>query len=339
MKLLVTGGCGFIGSHFVRFALNRWPECRVTVLDKLTYAGNRANLEDLIHDNRLRFVRGDICDAGLVQAEVDGCSAILNFAAETHVDRSIQDSGSFVRTDVEGTRVLLDAGRHEGVERFLQVSTDEVYGDVPPDERVTEQAPLRPRSPYAASKAAGDLMVGAYHTTFGMDTVVTRSSNNVGPYQFPEKLIPLFVTNAFDSIPLPVYGDGMQERDWLHVEDHCSALAVILLSGGAGETYNVGSGSEWRNKDVVAQIVRLTGASPSLIRHVEDRPGHDRRYAMDCTKVLSLGWRPQWEFMDALESTVEWYRRHEPWWRECRSGAFEAFYESQYGPRLPEASA
>ncbi len=338
MKLLVTGGAGFIGSNFVRHALERWPDCRITVLDKLTYAGNLENLTGVSADPRFAFVHGDICDSTLVRAGAAGCDAILNFAAETHVDRSIHSSGDFVRTDVEGTRTLLDAALECGVGRYIQVSTDEVYGDMPPGRRAAEESPLRPRSPYSASKAGGDLMVQAYHVTYGLDTVITRSSNNYGPYQFPEKLIPLFVTNAFQGAPLPVYGDGLQYRDWIYVDDHCRALCLILEKGATGESYNVGTEVERPNIDVVDEIVRLTGADRSTVTYVEDRPGHDRRYALDCTKLRKLGWQPETSFAEGLAATVAWYQANEPWWRSSRDGAFQQFYELQYGNRLQKAS-
>ena len=338
MKLLITGGAGFIGSNFVRHAFARWSDVHVVVLDKLTYAGSLDNLADVRSSSRFTFVHGDICDGDLVRSTVGGCDAIVNFAAETHVDRSIHDSGDFVRTDVEGTRTLLDAALESGVKRYVQVSTDEVYGDMDEGQRATEQSPLCPRSPYSASKAGGDLMVQAYHVTYGLDTVVTRASNNYGPYQFPEKLIPLFITNAFQGTALPVYGDGRQYRDWLYVEDHCRALVLILEHGKSGESYNVGTQIERPNIDVVAEIVRLTGADGSTVTHVADRPGHDRRYAMDCSKLEKLGWRPQMDFDEGLATTVDWYRSNEDWWRTARDGTFQEFYDLQYGNRLQEAT-
>ncbi|HZT96027.1 MAG TPA: dTDP-glucose 4,6-dehydratase [Chloroflexota bacterium] len=338
MRLLVTGGAGFIGSNFVRLALAGRADISVTVLDKLTYAGNRENLAGLDEDGRLHFVQGDICDASLVHDLIGDVDAIINFAAETHVDRSIQASGDFVRTDVEGTRTLLDAARTKGV-RHVQISTDEVYGDIAAPLRSDETAPLRPRSPYSASKAAGDLMVQAYVHTYGLDAIITRCSNNYGPFQYPEKLIPLFITNALEGLPLPVYGDGMQERDWLFVDDHCRALMLLLESGQPGEIYNIGSELERPNLEVVNAIVRLTGADPAIIRHVVDRLGHDRRYALDCSKLHSLGWSPAVSFADGLGATVEWYRAHESWWRSCRSTAFDTYYAGQYGERLETARA
>jgi dTDP-glucose 4,6-dehydratase len=338
MKLLVTGGAGFIGSNFARYALQRWTDCEVVVLDKLTYAGRLENLAGALKDPRLTFVQGDICDAELVCTALSGCDAILNFAAETHVDRSIQSSDDFVRTDVEGTRTLLDAALDDRVKRYVQISTDEVYGDMPQELRATEESPLRPRSPYSASKAGGDLMVQAYHATFGLDAIITRCSNNYGPYQFPEKLIPLFITNAFQGSALPVYGDGLQYRDWIYVEDHCRALALLLEKGTAGESYNVGTEVERPNIEVVEEIVRLTGAERSTIAQVDDRPGHDRRYALDCSKLRNLGWQPKTRFADGLAATVDWYKSNESWWRSARDTTFQQFYDIQYGKRLQKAT-
>jgi dTDP-glucose 4,6-dehydratase len=339
VRLLVTGGAGFIGSNFVRSTLRGRPDWHITVLDKLTYAGNLGNLAPVIDDPRLRFMRGDICDPETVRDAMSSCTHVLNFAAETHVDRSILDPGAFVRTDVEGTRVLLEAARDLGVERYLQVSTDEVYGDVEAPRRSREDDALCPRSPYSASKAGGDLMVGAYHATYGLPTLITRGSNTYGPYQYPEKLIPLFVTNALDDQPLPMYGDGMQRRDWLHVDDHCNGIAAVLLHGQPGEIYNLGVGSERPNREVIDRIVALTGVDPGLVRSVPDRPGHDRRYALDITKARALGWEPQISFDDGLTSTVTWYREHREWWQPIKSGAFRSYYQAQYERRLAESEA
>ncbi|MDQ2742255.1 MAG: dTDP-glucose 4,6-dehydratase [Chloroflexota bacterium] len=334
MNLLIPGGAGFIGSNFVRYALDRWPNCRVTVLDKLTYAGNLANLAEVEDDPRFRFVRGDICDPEMVRAAMAGCSQVVNFAAETHVDRSILSARDFIRTDVEGTQVLLEAARAFGVERYLQVSTDEVYGHVDHPHRTDEEAHLAPRSPYSASKAAGDLMVGAYHTTFGVPTLITRGSNTYGPYQYPEKLIPLFVTNAIRGLPLPIYGDGRQMRDWLYVEDHCAGIATVLERGTPGQIYNIGQGSERPNLEIIQEIIRLTGCDPALTRHVVDRPGHDRRYALDTSKTRALGWSPSWTLDTSLEPTVRWYQNHRAWWESLQDEAFRAYYRQQYEERL-----
>lgn len=338
MKLLVTGGAGFIGSNFVRAAFERWPDCRITVLDALTYAGNIANLAAVWEHPHFHFIRANICDQRAVREAMSDCTHVLNFAAETHVDRSILDAGAFVQTDVEGTRVLLEEARRCGIERYLQVSTDEVYGHVEPPHRSREDDPLQPRSPYSASKAGGDLMVGAYHVTYNLPTLVTRGSNTYGPYQYPEKLIPLFVTNALDGLPLPVYGDGRQMRDWLNVADHCSGIATVLEAGTPGGIYNIAAENERPNMEVVEQIVRLTGCAPSLIRHVEDRPGHDRRYALDSTKLRQLGWRPARSFEQGITETVEWYRAHRAWWEAIKDDRYRAYYEAQYGRRLAESA-
>jgi len=338
VRILVAGGAGFIGSHFTRLALRTWPAAEVIVLDTLTYAGNLANLEDLRSDARFSFVRGDICEPDTAATSMAGCSHVVNFAAETHVDRSILESGSFVRTDVEGTRVLLEAARQAGVTRYLQVSTDEVYGDLPAGRRAAEDDPLQPRSPYSASKAGGDLMTLAYHATFGLPVLITRGSNTYGPNQFPEKLIPLCITNALEGRPLPVYGDGSQQRDWLFVDDHCRGIAAVLEGGEPGTIYNLGAGVERPNLEVVRRIVALTGSDPSLIRHVPDRPGHDRRYALQTDRIQSLGWAPQVPFEEGLAATVEWYRAHPEWWQPLKRGEFEHYYRRQYASRLEEST-
>src|SRR6266851_5100923 len=323
MRVLVTGGAGFIGSQFVRRLVEQGEH--VAVLDKLTYAGNRANLEGVEHE----FHHGDIADPDAVARAAQGCDAIVNFAAETHVDRSILGPAEFILTDVLGTQVLLDYARHNGIQH-LQVSTDEVYGDIPLDaEPCTEAAPVRASSPYSASKAGGDLQVLAYVRTYGVDALITRGANTYGPRQYPEKFLPLFITNAFEGEQLPVYGDGRQSREWLHVEDHCAAIEIALRTGGAGEVYNVG-GQERENMEVVRRILDLTGASPDLVRHVEDRPGHDRRYSVDSAKLRELGWAPQHSFDAALAVTVEWYQTHREWWEPIKSGEFRAYYEQQY---------
>ena len=334
--VLVTGGAGFIGSNLVRYLRRERPGWTVVNLDKLTYAGNLESLADLRNDGGHLFVRGDIANADLVehlceQHEVD---AILNLAAESHVDRSILGPGIFVETNVSGTQVLLEAARRAGVRRFVQVSTDEVYGSLGAEGRFSEASSLRPSSPYSASKTAGDLLALAYHHTFGLDVVVTRCSNNYGPYQFPEKLIPLMIANALDGKKLPVYGDGMQVRDWIHVEDHCAALLAALERGKAGEVYNVGSDNEWPNLQIVQQLLRILRKPESMIEHVKDRPGHDRRYAIEARKARSeLGWAPRIPFADGLQRTVDWYVANRTWWDRVRSGEYRAYYEKNYGAR------
>jgi dTDP-glucose 4,6-dehydratase len=333
--LLVTGGCGFIGSNFVRHILAADPEVHVVNFDCLTYAGNPANLADLAGEPRYRFVRGDITDREAVRAAVGGgVQAVLNFAAESHVDRSIQDSGPFVRTNVLGTQVLLDAAREFGVGRYVQISTDEVYGSLGPAGYFTEDTPLAPNSPYAASKAAADLLVRSYVHTFGLPAVITRCSNNYGPYQFPEKLVPLFITNLLRDEPVPVYGDGQQVRDWIHVRDHCAAVEQVWRSGRPGEVYNIGGRSERTNLQLTHLLLGLLGKPQSLIRYVQDRPGHDRRYAIDCSKVeRDLGWRAQVPLDEGLGETIRWYQDHADWVAQVRSGEYLTYYERQYGRR------
>jgi len=328
MRILVAGGAGFIGSQFARRLAGGGNA--VVVLDKLTYAGNRANLEGVEHD----FHEGDIADAGAVARAAAGCEAIVNFAAETHVDRSILGPAEFILTDVLGTQVLLDHARHHGL-RLLHVSTDEVYGDIALDAAAcTEDAPVRPSSPYSASKAGGDLQVLAYVRTYQVDALITRGANTYGPRQYPEKFLPLFITNAFDGEPLPVYGDGRQRREWLHVDDHCAAIELVLREGRGGEIYNIG-GQERENLDVVRRILDLTGASPDLVKHVADRPGHDRRYSIDSSKVRSLGWSPGHSFdAGGLAETVAWYRDNREWWEPIKSGEYRAYYSEQYAARL-----
>ena len=328
MRVLVTGGAGFIGSQFVRRLVEAGDS--VAVLDKLTYAGNRANLDGVEHD----FFHGAIEDPDAVARAAKGVDAIVNFAAETHVDRSILGPAEFILTDVLGTQVLLDYARHHGI-RHLQVSTDEVYGDIDLDaEPCTEDAPVRPSSPYSASKAGGDMQVLAYVRTYETDALITRGANTYGPRQYPEKFLPLFITNAFEGKQLPVYGDGKQRREWLHVEDHCTGIESALRNGKAGEVYNVG-GQERENMEVVRRILDLTGASPDLVRHVADRPGHDRRYSVDSTKLRGLGWSPKHSFdAGGLEETVEWYRENREWWEPIKSGDYKRYYEQQYAARL-----
>jgi dTDP-glucose 4,6-dehydratase len=338
LKLLVPGGAGFIGSNFVRHALRRWPDCEVTVLDKLTYAGNLQNLRSVWDDARFSFIQGDICATDAVRVAMEGCTHVVNFAAETHVDRSILDPGAFVKTDIEGTRVLLEASIACGIERYLQVSTDEVYGEIEAPNRAAEDDILRPRSPYAASKAGGDLLVGAYAATFGVRALLTRGSNTYGPNQYPEKLIPLFVTNALDALPLPVYGDGKQMRDWLFVEDHCAGIATVLERGQVGEIYNLGAGTERPNLEVVQRIVDFLDCDLTLVRHVPDRPAHDRRYALATDKAATLGWKPRTAFEDGLRQTIAWYRENRDWWEPIKSGSFQQYYEVQYADRLAKSA-
>jgi len=334
-NILVTGGAGFIGSNFVRYMLRQHPDYVVVVFDKLTYAGNLSNLLDVHDDPRYRFVRGDIADKHTLAAVLRDhqIDTLVNFAAESHVDRSILEPDAFIHTDVVGTYVLLEAARQFGLERMLQVSTDEVYGSIPVG-FFKEGDPLEPNSPYSASKAGGEMMVRAYHETYGLNTVVTRGSNTFGPYQYPEKVAPLFITNAIEGEPLPLYGDGMQVRDWLYVEDHCAGIDLALHRGLAGEVYNLGGGNERHNIDVTRLILRLLGRPETLIRPVADRPGHDRRYALDCAKLKALGWAPQKDFETAMAETVAWYQQNEWWWRPIKSGDFKDYYKQQYGERL-----
>ncbi|MGB9804824.1 dTDP-glucose 4,6-dehydratase [Desulfofundulus sp.] len=350
MKLLVTGGAGFIGSNFIRYILRTRPGVSVINLDKLTYAGNLENLAGVENHPRYSFTRGDICDRRLVSEIFSrGVDAVVNFAAESHVDRSIMDASPFVETNVRGTQVLLDVAMECWRERlpvqgpgpagrfpvFVQVSTDEVYGSLGPEGRFTEESPLKPSSPYSASKAAADLLALAYHRTHGLPVIVTRCSNNYGPYQFPEKLIPLMITNALEDQPLPVYGDGLNVRDWLHVEDHCRALELVLFRGRPGEVYNIGGHGERTNLEVVRAILKLLGRPESLIRYVNDRPGHDRRYAIDPSKITrELGWRPRHTFEEGLAATVEWYRQNRPWWERVKSGEYKDYYTKMYGESL-----
>jgi dTDP-glucose 4,6-dehydratase len=332
MKLLVTGGAGFIGSNFIRHLLREHPDDSVVNLDKLTYAGNPANLADVEENPRYSFVHGDICDAKLVRDVLHGVDAIVNFAASSHVDRSLVEPEEFLRTDVFGVFTLLEAMRELKIARLLHISTDEVYGSVARGSS-TEQDPLRPSNPYSASKAGGDLLALSYWRTHGVPVLITRSSNNFGPYQYPEKVVPLFITNALDDQPLPLYGDGRNVRDWLYVLDNCAAIDLVLRRGRVGEVYNIGGGHEVENVVLTREILRLTSKPETLIRRVTDRPGHDRRYSVDSTKIWQLGWAPRYPFASALETTVRWYREHETWWRPLKSGEFRAWYERQYGNR------
>ncbi len=332
-RIVVTGAAGFIGSNFVRYLLEQRPAWQIVAYDALTYAGNLENLAGLEDEPRFEFVHGDICDAEAVAAVFDPpVSAVVNFAAETHVDRSIHGSAEFVHTNVLGTQVLLEQSRRSAVARYLQVSTDEVYGSLGPDGRFREDSPLRPNSPYSASKAGADLLVRAYHQTYGLPALVTRCSNNYGPYQFPEKVIPLFITNLLENRPVPLYGDGLNVRDWIHVADHCGALLAVLERGQAGEVYNIGAGNEMTNVALTRAILNELHRGPEMIRPVKDRLAHDRRYAVDTAKIRGeLDWAPRIDFAHGLRETVQWYRTHAAWWQAIKSGEYRMYYEKQYG--------
>ncbi|MGQ9598594.1 MAG: dTDP-glucose 4,6-dehydratase [Anaerolineae bacterium] len=340
-NLMITGGAGFIGSNFVRYLLERYPDYQIVVLDKLTYAGNLDNLKDIAQrfPDRYTFVRGDIADAPAVDElmQMYDIDTIVNFAAETHVDRSLIEADAFIKTDVYGTYVLLEAAKKYGIERYHQVSTDEVYGEISPGRSSLETDPLQPRSPYSASKAGGDLLCLAYYHSFRVPVTITRGSNNIGPYQYPEKVVPLFITNALDDQPLPVYGDGRQMRDYQYVLDHCEGIDVVLHRGQIGEVYNLGTGEETENLVMARAILDLLGKPYSLIRHVTDRPGHDRRYSLNVDKIRSLGWESRHTFEQALEKTVRWYVENEWWWRKIKSGEYREYYRKWYGQRLAEA--
>ena len=342
-NIMVTGGAGFIGSNFAHYMLERYPEYNIVVYDKLTYAGNLDNLLPVADLPSYSFEQGDICDAARVNEVVEShkIDTIVNFAAETHVDRSILDPDAFLDTNIRGTYTLLEAARKYDIERYHQISTDEVYGDVPEGYSSVEGDHLKPRSPYAASKTAADLMVDAYHITYGLPTTITRGGNNIGPYQYPEKVIPLFTTNAMDGKPLPVYGDGLQKREYQYVMDHVSGIDVVLQRGTIGETYNVGVGGEEEltNMSMVELLLEELGAPRSLIKHVEDRPGHDRRYSMNVSKLLALGWEPLHTNEEAIRKTVNWYADNEWWWRKIRGGEeYQTYYKRQYSQRLAEAT-
>ena len=332
MKILVTGGAGFIGSNFVRHVLSTRPDDSVVNLDKLTYAGNLANLSDLEHHPRYRFVKGDICDRALVAEIMVEVDAVVHMAAETHVDRSNQGADDFLRTNVTGTHALLEAARRVKIGRFLLVSTDEVYGNIA-EGAACETDSLNPSNPYSASKAAADLLARAYWLTHRLPVAITRSSNNFGPYQYPEKVIPLFVTNALEDQPLPLYGDGKNVRDWLYVLDNCAAIDLVLRRGRDGEIYNIGGDNEIENIALTRSILALLQKPDTFIAPVADRPGHDRRYALDTGKIRALGWKPAHSFAASLAATVDWYRAHESWWKPIKSGAFKAYYQSQYSAR------
>lgn len=333
-SILVTGGAGFIGSNFVRYMLHKYPDYRIIVMDALTYAGNRENLADLEKDPRYLFYHGNICDETVVDNLMSNVDAVVNFAAETHVDRSIHKAGSFIETDVKGTFVLLEAAKKYGIERFLHISTDEVYGSIE-NGSFKESDPLMPNSPYSASKAGGDLLVRSYFKTYGLPVLITRSSNNYGPYQYPEKLIPLFVTNAIDNQPLPLYGDGKNVRDWIYVEDNCAAIDLVLHKGELGEIYNIGGGNERENIYITNFILDYLGKPKSLIKPVADRPGHDRRYSVDTSKIRALGWEPKWNLDEGLKHTIDWYVENETWWRRIKEKQeeYKRFYEKHYAQR------
>ena len=332
-NVLITGGAGFIGSNFVRYFLVTREDVRVVNFDKLTYAGNLESLEDVVTNPRYTFIKGDICDRTEVETAFTkfDIDTVIHFAAESHVDRSILGSAVFVQTNVVGTHTLLDVAKDRGVDRFIHVSTDEVYGSLGDAGKFTETTPLHPNSPYAASKASSDLLALSYQHTHGLPVIVTRCSNNYGPYQFPEKLIPLMIVNAFVDKPLPVYGDGLNVRDWLYVEDHCSAIDMVLAKGKVGEVYNMGGNNEWKNIDIVKLILQHLGKPQSLINFVKDRPGHDRRYAMDATKMKNeLGWQPSHTFENGIKETIEWYRQKESWWKRVMTGEYLEYYKTQY---------
>ena len=331
-RMMVTGAAGFIGSNFVKFQLDRYPDLQIVSFDKLTYAGNLDNLKDL-DDARHTFVQGDVADADAVRAAMDGCDVVVHFAADSHVDRSIIEASDFIRTNVSGVHTILEMAREHGLARVLLVSTDEVYGSISEGE-FREDDPIHPRNPYSASKASGDMMGIAHFETFGTPVIITRGSNTYGPNQYPEKVLPLFVTNAIDDEPLPLYGDGKNVREWLYVEDHCSGIDCALRKGEPGQIYNVSSGHERENIVLTHRILELLGKGEDLIRRVADRPGHDWRYSIDSTKLRGLGWEPAMDWDEGIASTVTWYRENESWWRKIKSGEFREYYKKQYGDRV-----
>ncbi|KIQ95154.1 dTDP-glucose 4,6-dehydratase [Anoxybacillus thermarum] len=336
MNILVTGGAGFIGSNFIRYMLNKYDNYKIVNYDLLTYAGNLESLQDVQTNERYTFVKGDICNAQLVDYVVKAYAidVIVNFAAESHVDRSIVDPAAFVKTNVLGTQVLLNVAKANGIQKYVQISTDEVYGSLGETGYFTEETPLAPNSPYSASKASADLLVRAYHETYGLNVNITRCSNNYGPYQFPEKLIPLMITNALEGKELPIYGDGRHVRDWLHVLDHCAAIDLVVHKGKAGEVYNIGGHNERTNNEIVHLIVEKLGVCKSLIKYVPDRPGHDRRYAINAAKIRTeLGWEPRYTFNQGVEETIRWYVNNQEWWKRMKSGEYMAYYKKQYGER------
>jgi dTDP-glucose 4,6-dehydratase len=337
MNLLVTGGAGFIGSNFVRYMLEKYPNYKVVNYDLLTYAGNLENLKDVENHPNYTFVKGDINNRELVDylVKTHEIDVIVNFAAESHVDRSITDPDIFVKTNVLGTQALLDVAKDNNIKKYVQISTDEVYGTLGETGYFTEETPLAPNSPYSASKAGGDLLVRAYHETYGLNVNITRCSNNYGPYHFPEKLIPLMITNALEGKELPIYGDGQNIRDWLHVKDHCAAIDLVIHKGRPGEVYNIGGHNERTNNEIVHLIVEKLGVSKDLIKYVADRPGHDRRYAIDPTKIMTeLGWKPQYTFEKGIVETIQWYIDNQEWWKNIKSGEYMNYYQKQYGDKL-----
>jgi dTDP-glucose 4,6-dehydratase len=334
MKILITGGAGFIGSNFVRHVLALRKGYQIVNFDKLTYAGNLANVASIEHDPHYRFVKGDICDPAAVESAIKGCDAVLHFAAESHVDRSIYQPATAMETNVMGTSTLLQVARATGVSRFVQISTDEVYGDIPPDAFADETFRIAPSSPYSASKAGADLVALSYVRTYGFPAMITRSSNNYGPFQFPEKFMPVMIMNALDGKPVPIYGDGKQQRDWLHVEDNCRGILAVLERGRIGEVYNIGGLDILENLDLAKRLLRLTGKPESLLSHVQDRPGHDRRYALSCQKIRrELAWHPQISLEDGLRQTIDWYRSNATWVSQVRSGEYLAYYQKNYDHR------
>lgn len=330
MKILLTGGAGFMGSNMVHYLLRNYPEMQVVNFDKLTYAGNLENLRDSENDERYRFIRGDIADAAAVDAVMcEKPDVVLNYAAESHVDRSIMDPGAFIRTDVLGTYTLLEAVRKHGIARYIQISTDEVFGSSEEGEW-DEEAPFDPSSPYSASKAGADHLVRAYFRTYGMPTIVTHACNNYGPFHYPEKVIPLFITNLLEGKSVPLYGDGGNIREWIFVEDHCAAIDVLITKGVPGESYNIGTGQRQTNKELTLAILKALDKDETSIEYVKDRPGHDRRYALNSSKIRALGWKPHYDFQTGLEKTIEWYQNNEAWWKRIKSGAYRTYYEKQY---------
>ena len=332
-KVLVTGGAGFIGSNFIRYLCSKHPSWQIVNLDKLTYAGNLENLADIAGKPNYRFIKGDIADPKIVSDILsEGFDIIINFAAESHVDRSVLDSSPFVETNIKGTQILLEGARRYKVGKFIQISTDEVYGSII-DGKFNEESPLMPSSPYASSKAAADLLCLSYFKTYKLPVLITRSSNNFGPFQFPEKLIPLAITNAIEDKPIPIYGDGQNIRDWLYVLDHCEAIDLIIRVGKAGEIYNIASGEERTNLELLGEILKMMGKPENLIQFVKDRPAHDRRYALDVAKIRGLGWKPKYHFKESLKETINWYLSHQSWWRRIKSGDYADYYEKVYSKR------